>query len=460
MKKIFRFVAVFIALNMLAGVVYLMVFFPPVMTGMAAKTMCSCLYVAGRSEQSIRDKELQVFPGLSTMNMLIEDSSVTASLLGTTSKAIFRKGLGCTLLSEETAETVRAQKIIIAKVPSITQDSIDWPLGDRIGQQKIVSGMKSDSIAQAVEHAFRDIDPENPIFTHAIVVLYDGQIIAEKYAEGFDKNSPMMGWSMTKSITNALIGILVKDGKLKVDEPAQVPEWANDIRKKITLNNLLQATTGLSWNESYFNPSADFHTMFIKRDDKGGYAASMKYKTDPGTHFQYSSGSTNILSRMIRQTVGDKQYYRFPYEKLFYKIGMNHAMLEPDASGTFVASSYCYASARDWARLGLLYLNDGVSNGERILPEGWVKYSTTPSTAATRGEYGAQIWLNKGAPNNSSDRLYKDLPEDTFLFDGFEHNFVVVVPSKKLVVVRLGVTHNKNFNLEALVRGVIHGLPQ
>jgi CubicO group peptidase (beta-lactamase class C family) len=458
MRKILRFFVAFIVLNIIAGIVYLVVFFPPVMTGMATKTMCSCLYVAGRSEQSIRDKELQVFPGLSTMEMTIKDSSVVASFFGTTTTAIYRKGLGCTLLSERSEEAVRAQ-IISVPSPPHNQDSIDWPIGNKVDQQQLPSGIRSDSVSKAVDNAFLDKDPENPIFTHAVIVLYDGKIIAEKYADGFDENSRMMGWSMTKSIANALIGILVKEGKLKVDDPAPIQEWQEDIRKKITLNNLLQATAGLEWNESYFNPSADFHTMFIKRDDKGGYAASMKQKTDPGTFFQYSSGSTNILSRIIRQTVGDPLYYKFPYEKLFYKIGMNHALMEPDASGTFVASSYSYASARDWARFGLLYLNDGVSNGERIFPEGWVKYSTTPSTAAPIGQYGAQIWLNKGAPHNSNERLYPTLPEDTFLFDGFEDNFVVVVPSKKLVVVRLGVTHNKNFNLEALVNGVIKGLP-
>ncbi|RAV98567.1 serine hydrolase domain-containing protein [Pseudochryseolinea flava] len=458
MKKLFRFLTVLIIIIILAAVVYVGIYFPPVMTGMAAKTMCSCLFVAERSEQSIRDKELQVFPGLSSMDMLIEDASVSASFLGTTRKAIYRKGLGCILLSERTEEEVRSQQPVLSTAPNVNRDSVAWPLGDDLTAQGAITGVQYDSIKNAVDKAFFDKDPENPIFTHAVVVVYDGKIIAEKYADGFDKQSRMMGWSMTKSITNALIGILVKEGKLTVEAGAPVPEWEDDIRKNITLNNLLQATTGLAWDESYFNPSADFHTMFIHRDDKAAYAASMKQKVDPGTFFQYSSGSTNILSRIIRQTVGDDQYYKFPYEKLFFKVGMSRAIMEPDASGTFVASSYSYASARDWARFGLLYLNDGVVQGERILPEGWVKYSTTPSAVAPRGEYGAQVWLNHGAPNDPENRLYPTLPQDTFLFDGFEHNFVVVVPSKKLVVVRLGVTHNKNFDLEALVRGIIAGI--
>lgn len=457
--KIFRFLSIIVILSAIGALIYVWIYFPPVMTGMAAKTMCSCKYVAGRSEQSIRDKELQVFPGLSTMDIVIADSSVSASFLGTTSTAIYRKGLGCTLLAEQSESEIRGQKILVAETAPRQQDTLAWPLGDDIRQQGSAQGIHPDSITKAVDGAFFDKDPENPIFTHAVVVVYDGKIIAEKYTDGFDKHSRMMGWSMTKSITNALIGILVKEGKLKTEAAAPVPEWEDDIRKNITLNNLLQATTGLAWNESYFNPNSDFHTMFIKRDDKAGYAASRQYEFDPGTVFRYSSAATNIMSRIIRQTVGDDAYYRFPYEQLFYKIGMNRAVMEPDAAGTFVASSYSYATARDWARLGLLYLNDGVYQGERILPEGWVKYSTTPSTAALRGEYGAQIWLNQGAPNNPSDRLYPNLPQDTFLFDGFEHNFVVIVPSKKLVVVRLGVTHNKNFDLGALVGGVINGLP-
>src|SRR5688572_2082371 len=147
---------------------------------------------------------------------------------------------------------------------------------------------------------------------------------------------------MTKSITNALVGILVKEGQLDVEKPAPVVEWQGDSRNKITLNNLLQASSGLEWSESYFVPTGSFHQMFIKSDDKGGYAATKELSHQPGTFFQYSSGTTNIISKIIRQTVGDSAYYKFPFEKLFYKIGMSHMIIEPDASGTFVGSSYSY----------------------------------------------------------------------------------------------------------------------
>ena len=459
MRKFFRYFIIALVSLLVIAITYVLISFPPVMTGMAAKTMCSCVYVAGRTPESVREKELQVFPGLASMSIVLTtDSAVEAKFLGRMSKAIYRKGLGCTLLAEREETEVRQQKISLSKELTPVLDSIPWPMGN-LTSSAILPNVKYDAINAAVAHSFEDVDPENPVFTHAVVVLYDGQIVAEKYAAGFNRDSRMMGWSMTKSITNALVGVLVKEGKLTVDAPAPVSEWANDARKEITLNNLLQATSGLAWSESYFNPSSDFHRMFIHSDDKAAYSASKELKAEPGTVFEYSSGTTNILSRMIRQTVGDDAYYSFPQEKLFHKAGMHSVIIEPDASGTFVASSYCFASARDWARFGLLYLNDGVGNGKRILPEGWVKYSTTSSTAAPIQQYGAQIWLNQGNAASPTDRLYPELPQETFLFDGFEHNFVVIVPSKKLVVVRLGVTHNKNFDLQALVKNIIEALP-
>ena len=289
---------------------------------MAAKTMCSCVFVMGRDQQSVRDKELQVFPGLSSASIEVaEDSTVTATVFWKTSKAIFRKGLGCTLLAEQSEEEVRAQQIILPPQPS-SQDTIAWPSGDAL--DSVPSNVNRDLIEQALDEAFKESDPERPLNTHAVVVVYDGKIIGERYAEGFNKDSRLMGWSMTKSITNALVGILVKDGKLDIEKPAPVAEWRDDDRNKITLNQLLQASSGLEWSESYFDPTGSFHQMFIKSDDKGGYAATEALAHEPGTFFQYSSGTTNIISKIIRQTVGDDEYYKFPSEKLFYKIGMNH----------------------------------------------------------------------------------------------------------------------------------------
>jgi CubicO group peptidase (beta-lactamase class C family) len=458
MKRIFWIVTLALLGILISLIAFVMVTFPPIMTGMAAKTVCSCVFVAGRTPESVVEKELQVFPGVSKAWIeLTEDSSVFATLLGTTSQAIYRKGLGCTLLAEAGEDQIRDQKINLPVQPGVDQDTIPWPMGNLV-TDSIPSGIKNDILIKTLDDAFFEQDPTKPLNTLAIVVLHDGKLITERYAPGFYRNSRFMGWSMTKSITNSLIGILVKDGKLKTELPAPVSDWQDDKRKAITLNNLLQASSGLDWSESYFVPTSTFHKMFIHSDDKAAFARSMGLNDTPGEHFRYSSGTTLILSGIVRETVGDELYYKFPYEKLFYKIGMNQAIMEPDAAGTFVGSSYCYASARDWARFGLLYLNDGVWNGERILPEGWVKYTLTPAPAAEMGEYGAQWWLNAGAPNNPENRKYPKIPADAYWADGFEEQYVMVIPSEKLVVVRLGVSHN-GFDFEKLVTGIIDAMP-
>lgn len=457
MRRFLRYFSLSLVLLIVVAITYVSITFPPIMAGMVAKTMCSCVYATSRTPESVTNEELQVFPGLSFANVKFEaDSTVNAKLLWHTSTAIYRKGMGCTLLAERSADEIRSQKINLPQPPPAI-DSMLWPAGN-ILPDTTLPNVDYTLVNQAVNDAFRDVDPENPVYTHGVVVLHNGYVIAEKYAAGFTYTSRMMGWSMTKSVTNALIGVLVKEGKLDVNNPAPVAEWKNDSRSAITINNLLQASSGLQWNESYFNPTSDFHNMFTRSDDKGAYAAGLPSKHAPGTFFEYSSGSTNILSRIIRQQVGDEEYYRFPYEKLFYKIGITTALLEADASGTFVGSSYCYASARDWARFGLLYLQDGMWNGERILPEGWVTYSTTPAPAAPLRQYGAQIWLNYGNPADTTQVEYPGLPNEAIILDGFEKNFVILIPSKQLVIVRLGVTHNKNFSLANLVNGVMKGV--
>ncbi|HTF21575.1 MAG TPA: serine hydrolase [Chryseolinea sp.] len=453
MKRLFKFAGLALLVIFLIVIGFLAVTFPPIMAGMAAKTMCSCVFVSQRSPQSVRDKELKVFPGLSGASIDVheQERTVEAHILWKTSKAIYRDGLGCTLLSERSEAEVRAQSTNLPDAP-LAQDTVAWPQGDLISRRE--SGIDTVKLHAAIDEAFAEPDPGHPKNTSAVVVIYDGQLVAEQYGENIERDSRLMGWSMTKSITNALTGLLVKSGKLMLDSPAPVEEWQNDKRATITLSELLQASSGLEWAESYFESTSHFHRMFIRRDDKAAYAASLPLKHDPGTYFQYSSGTTNILSRIIRQTVGNDSYYRFPYDSLFYRIGMNHAIMEPDASGTFVGSSYSYASARDWARFGLLYLNDGIWNGRRILPEGWVKYTVTPGSAAPIGEYGAQWHLNAGAPGNPALRKFPGLPVDAFWADGFEEQWILVIPSHKLVLVRLGVSHH-GFSIEKLANEVI-----
>jgi len=417
----------------------------PIITGYGSKVMCSAVFDAGRNEQQVRDQDLGAYMmKLADFKVNYTDSSVTGTIFGFAKrKAIYRNGLGATLISELDEQQIRSQHMNLPQIPALRTDTIAWPMGDKLNDT-FPPQIDSTKLQSAIRHVFEEKDTILPIRTRAVVILYNGQLIAEHYADGFDAKTKLAGWSMTKSVTGALIGILVKQGKLSIDKPAPVPEWqhANDQRHPITITNLLQQRSGLDFEEKY-NKSTDATKMLFQKADMGGYTVTRPLKSKPGVIFYYSSGNSNILSRIIRQSIGDSQYYRFPYEELFYKLGMYQTVLEPDASGTFVGSSYMYATARDWARFGLFYLNDGVCNRERILPEGWVVQSTRPVPPDSRG-YGYQLWLNTGS--DSSIKHFPAAPADMFYADGFESQLVFIVPTKKLVIVRLGLTQHNNFN--------------
>ncbi|CAN5754476.1 serine hydrolase [soil metagenome] len=455
-KIILRSLLLIIVAAISYGVYYCWVSFP-IISGYGAKNMCSAVFLAGRSEQQEREQELGFSPmSLGTFTVDYKDSSVTGSVFGFAKrKAIFRAGLGATLVNELSEQEVRKQHFSMPVKSLVNTDSIAWPMGDKM-TRTTDSSINAVQLNKAVESIFIEKDTASPIRTRAVVVVHNGNIVAEQYADGFTKDTKLIGWSMTKSITSALTGILVKEGKLKVDASAPVPEWkvANDLRSQITLKNILQQTTGLDFVEDY-SGSSDATKMLFQKAAMGTYTASHAAKDKPGAVFYYSSGNTNLLSRIIRETVGENDYHAFPYEQLLYKLGMYNTILEPDASGTFVGSSYSYGVARDWARFGLLYLNDGVYNGVRLLPEGWVKQTVTPAEAAGMGEYGYQFWLNAGSKNDPSKRLYPHCPTDMFLCDGYEGQHVFIIPSKNLVIVRLGLTQHGNFDADKFVSEIV-----
>jgi CubicO group peptidase (beta-lactamase class C family) len=396
--------------------------------------------LAERDAIDVVEKELGQFPlSLGTYEVSFRDSSASGSFLGLANKkAIYRKGLGCTLVNEMSEAELRQQKVVLAQRPHVDTDTIPWPMGDKLPDSLPVN-FNIEKMKAVVEEAFMEPGPDKLRRTRAILVVYDGQIVVEKYADGFDRTSLHHGWSMTKSITNALVGILVRQGRLDINQPAPISLWKNDERKKITINNLLHASSGLDWKEVYAGPS-DATIMLFRKGNAGLFAADHPLSVQPETDFYYSSGSTNILSWIIRQTVGDTAYYAFPSKELFYKLGMYNTVIEPDAGGTLVGSSFSFATARDWARFGLLYLNNGNYNGEQLLPENWVQYTVTPAVAAEKGEYGAQFWLNAGAPGNPADRYFPDVPSDLFWADGYEGQNVFILPSRKLVVVKLSLS--------------------
>ncbi len=441
------------------GIRYCWVSFP-IAAGYGAKVLCSSVFVAGRKEADVKARELSFMPlNLVKYQVNYQDSSVTASILGmAVRKAIYRKGLGATLISEWPEEKVKEQQFRLAAAPCETADSLPWPMGNRM-VDTLPHFIDKKRLEAALDNSFREKDTADPVYTRAVVVVHDGQLIAERYAPGFTKDTRLTGWSMTKSITGALIGLLVKQNKLDIEAPAPVPEWQseNDPRRAITVKQLLQQSSGLQFEENY-SKSTDATIMLFQRADMGAYAADHALKDSPGTFFNYSSGNSNILSRIIRHAVGEEGYHAFPYEQLLYKLGMYSAMMEPDASGTFVGSSYCFATARDWARFGLLYLNDGMCNQERLLPEGWVKQSTTPAPAATEGQYGFQFWLNAGRPDDPTSRPFPSVPADMFYASGFEGQDVFIIPSKKLVVVRLGLTRSGDYGADQFLKEIISSI--
>jgi len=426
----------------------------PLMAGYGAKVMCSAVFDCGRNEQQVRDQDLSSYMmRMADFHVNYIDSSVTGSIFGFGKrKAIYRDGLGATLISELSEKNIRSQQCKLPAKPVVNADTIRWPMGDRLCDT-FPAAIDSLKLQSAMKKVFVEEDTILPIRTRAVIVVYDGQVIAEHYADGFSAKTKLAGWSMTKSVTGALIGILVKQGKLSVGAPAPVPEWRapGDPRHAISTENLLQQRSGLDFEEIYYRAS-DATRMLFEKSDMAAFTASHPLKFRPGSVFYYSSGNSNILSRIIRQNLGDSLYIGFPYRELFYKLGMYSTVLEPDPSGTFVGSSYMYATARDWARLGLLFLDDGVFNNQRILPQGWVAKSTKPVSPDKRG-YGYQIWLNTGS--DTSVKHYPSAPADMFYADGFESQFIFVIPSKKLVIVRLGLTQHNNFNADLFLHDIL-----
>lgn len=437
-KKVILFVVVPFFLLLAIGISYAWHAFP-IISGYGAKNMASAVYVQHRSPEEILKEDLGEFPiSLGSFTVDEKDSSVTGTVWGfAKQKAIYRKGLGCTLINSFSEAQVRKQHFVLPSAPITNQDSILWPYGDKL-PDRMPPVINKALMDQAINGAMQETLDGKPACTRAVLVVYEGNIVGEQYAPGFDKNTVMLGWSMSKSLTAALIGVLVKAGKLNVDSSAPVPEWKNTQKEQVTLKHLLQQTSGLAFEEDYSKP-CEVTNMLFKEGDMAAFTANLPLKNAPGTVFYYSSGNANILSRIIRHTVGDTNYAAFPYRALFHKLNMYSTLLEPDASGTYIGSSYSYATARDFARFGLLYYNKGVWNGEQILPTNWVKESIQPSTADKQKHYGYQFWLNGYSEIDSTRLLFPDVPADMYFATGYGGQNVYIIPSKKLVVVRLGL---------------------
>jgi CubicO group peptidase (beta-lactamase class C family) len=430
-----------------------------VFTGGAAKLVCSAIFAAGRDEDSVRRQELQrltspgKYLGMASVDVDQATRSVTASLFGLWPRtAIERPGIGCTANEGVSIAELRAQGG--GSLPSTATDAgRPWPEGETVATDDLPPGVNASRLTDALDRAFAEPDPASPRITRAVVVVHRGRIVAERYAESFGPHTGHLSNSMAKTVTGALVGILVGQGKLDLAAPAPIAEWQdrNDPRRQITLEDLLRMRSGLAFEENYTKVKSDITMMYVS-GDLAGYAAAKPLEAPPGSHWHYSTGTSNILGRIVSEAAGKElaERFSFPRRTLFDPLGMRNTVIEVDGRGHFVGGSLVFASARDYARLGLLYLRDGVWNGTRILPEGWVTQTLTPTPQAPpERAYGFQMWLNSGA--DPTIRRWPRLPADAFAMLGHQQQNVVMIPSHDLVVVRLGLTEFGTWDLQDLV---------
>jgi CubicO group peptidase (beta-lactamase class C family) len=425
-KRILYGVMTLLGAALISGSVYINSLLP-IITGYAAKNLCSDVFVSGRKADSVEAVDLHFsFIRFNKNDVNYDEKSVTSHFLWGKSTAVYREGFGATLLRGIEKESLGKIRYPSGVNPGYSQDTIAWPLGNIVPDTD--TGIDRVKLEEISNKLIKDNAYKGNAF--AFIVLHKGIPVVEAYKSQFNRQTRFLSWSMAKSFTNALVGVLVGEGKMDINKPADIDEWNGDDRSKITLNDLMQMQSGLKWNEDYGSRS-DVNIMLFCKGNMSSFAADHTLEHPAGTYWYYSSGTANIVSYLIRkQFPDDSSYYSFANREFFNKTGMPDAVFEVDASGTRIGSSYLYATALDYARFGLLYENDGVFNGERILPEGWVKYTTTAASGSKNG-YGAFFWLNKA-------KKFPSAPEDMYMCEGHDGQQIFILPTQKLVVVVLG----------------------
>ena len=417
-KTIFRAIGALFLAAVIGGCIYLNSLMP-IITGYAAKNLASAVFVSGRQQADVEALDLNFSFIKFTRNKVdYEKKTVTSRFLWAKSVAAFRDGFGVTLLRGKRKD----QKAFMAQ---------EYPLPAAEALPDYLQAGDS-AVAARLEPIAKGLVDVRSYNGHpfAFVVLHKGGVVAERYDSGITAGTQLLSWSMGKSFTNALVGIMVKDGLLDINAPMDIPEWQGDGRRDITLSDLMQMSSGLAWNENYGNRS-DVNLMLHRERDMGLYMLNKPLEHAPGSYWYYSSGSTNLVMRYLRgKFSSDAQFLGSIRSRLFDPLAINNAHFEPDMTGTPVGSSYLYVTARDYARFGQMFLDGGLVQGERILPEGWVDYTVTPA-AASGGRYGAYFWLNR-----SGD--CPDVPADMYSCQGHDGQEIYIIPSCGLVVVVLG----------------------
>lgn len=428
-----------------AGVAWYLGPIAPVATGYAAKTICSGTYLSERAPDDV-EGDLPDNPLVPLLRTSVDTSegSVSTTLLGAWNSTAYVSAYGCTLADERPAFPPFGTS-------SEPDRSTPWPDGE--GPATLPDEVDRDALDAAIATAFTEDDAEGRLRnTRAVVVIDDGELIAERYGDGFDADTRLLGWSMAKSVGNAIVGRLIGAGELTLGDAGLREEWADDDRAEITLEHLLTMTSGLAFEEIY-EPGADATEMLFTPGSAADVGADQPLEAAPGTRWSYSSGTTNVLCGVAQEEIDAGP--ELARELVFGPLGMQTAIMESDVAGGLVCSSYLYATGRDWARFGQWFLQDGEWDDQQLLPEDWVAYSTTPVALETENPYGAHWWLNAGP---TGELRMPSIPPDAYWASGNEGQQVVVVPSEDLVVVRLGFSgafSGVDWGLEPLLAGVI-----
>ncbi|MCU0831594.1 MAG: beta-lactamase family protein [Rhizobiaceae bacterium] len=387
-------------------------------TGYSAKIICSNVFLAGRDADEVLRVDVQA-PGHPLLRLVRAEADMAAgevrtSLIGgiAPARAVFRQGYGCTLLPDGMVAAEDVPPVPEIMPAHVWREAPDDRLAALLNDEALAGpGMR------------------------ATVVVKNGAIIAERYGDGFSASTPLLGWSMTKSMTGLLVGALEKMSGITRDKVGLFPDWSDD-RAKIRLSDLLAMQSGLAWNEGYGGVSDVTRMLFLSADMQA-LAQAQPAEAPPGSTFNYSSGTTNLVMEEIEDAWGDGAQ-TLPRALLFNPLGMASAVVEPDASGTLVGSSYMYATARDWARLGQFMIAGGVVGGEALLPRDFTHWMVQP-TEASGGAYGqGHVWMA-----DADDGAETGLPKGSYRFSGHDGQSVIIVPSERLIVVRMGLTPSR-----------------
>lgn len=434
---------------LLAGAVLALYLHPPEMlrvgANYSAKMVCSNAFLAGRDADAVLADDVQApgHPLLKAMRVRVdrERALVHAGLFGFIGDglAVYRPGTGCAAVPD--GDVALAQRYRFAPLLPPAPAAASWPHGAEANPDARIQAILADDALAGPG-------------MRAIAVIEGGKLVAQRYGAGFTQDTPLLGWSMTKSVSAALIGLQVGAGRLQL---AQGGFWPDDGRAAIKLADLMAMSSGLAFNEGYGNVS-DVTRMLYLEPDMAAYVHAQPLQHAVGSTWNYSSGTTVLLSRIWQQAVG-ADALEVPRRQLFAPLGMRSAVIEADARGTLVGSSYMYATAQDWARFGQFLLQDGVWEGKRLLPEGYVAMMASVA-GASKGQYGkGQLWRwgpGGATPEDQDPDARFKLPPDTYWMEGHDGQSVAVVPSRQLVVVRLGLTpHRLLYQPQGLLAAVL-----